>query len=438
MLPKAPPLSGTVWLNSGPLTREHLRGRPAVVLFWATSCEASWVRLRQLDDLAARHGDALAVVAVHSPRFDFERDLDVVAHGVSTRAITVPVVHDPQLDTWARYGPQGRPTVVVLDHRGRVVGAIAGTDPASIDALDHIAAEQVALAGTTRAHVPVPDPRVATHHAERPLRSLHGPASIARLVDGTVAVADRGNGRLLVLDIHPSEPTAGIARAFGGTHGIGHLAARRDGSIAVSFPDKGTVELIDLRKTARNTIADGLIRPTGLIEDRDGSLVVADAGADQLIRISDEHTGLIAGTDRRPVSQPLGLTRLDAGLLFVEASTGAIRLLTDDGHIRTINDGSAAGLLDGPAHRALFQHPTDLALLDDGAVAIADCGNSRIRVLADRTVTTLPVTGLTRPESLLYLGGRRLLCADTGNDRLVVVDLDHERAEELQLSGLPL
>ncbi len=436
MLPKAPPLSGTNWLNSDPLSIEHLRGRPVVVLFWAASCEGSWVRLRQLEDLAARYGDGIAVVAVHSPRFDFERDVHVLAHDVSTRSVTVPVLHDPDLDTWARYGPVGRPTIVVLDHRHRVVGAIAGTDPASIEALDSIVEEQVGLAqaaGTARGRT-----RAAPEPHQRPLNQLHGPASVTRMVGGGVAVADRGNGRLIVLDVDPVASTAQVVRAFGGMHGIGHLAARSDGSLAVSFPDRGTVEVIDLRSTSRTTIADGLVRPMGLIEDRDGSVVVADAGADQLIRIGTEQTGPIAGTDREPISQPLAITRIDAGLLFVEASTGAIRLLTDEGRVQTINDGATAGLLDGPAHKALFQHPTDLALLDDGAIAIADCGNSRLRLLAERKVSTLPVAGLVRPESLLYLGDRRLLCCDTGNDRLVVIDLDGHCVDELVLDGLPL
>lgn len=438
MLPKAPPLSGTDWLNSEPLSIAHLRGRPVVILFWAASCEGSWVRLRQLEDLSARHGDALAVVAIHSPRFDFERDVLVVAQDVATRSVTVPVLHDPTLDTWARYGPQGRPTVVVLDHRHRVVGAMVGTDPASVDALSLIADEQVALARAAGSRPSLPSTWTAPEPAPRRPGSLHGPASLARMIDGTVAVADRGNGRLILLDIDPIEPSARVARAFGATHGIGHLAARTDGSLAVSFPDRGTVERIDVETKSRTTIAEGLVRPLGLIEDRDGSLVIADAGSDQLVRVSPERTGPIAGTDREPISQPRAVTRIEAGLLFVEASTGAIRLLTDEGRIQTINDGAKAGLYDGPAHMALFQHPTDVALLDDGAVAVADCGNSRLRLLADRKVSTLPVTGLVRPESLLYLGGRRLLCCDTGNDRLVIVDLENHRADELTLDGLPV
>jgi len=106
--------------------------------------------------------------------------------------------------------------------------------------------------------------------------------------------------------------------------------------------------------------------------------------------------------------------------------------------VQVLNDGASAGLVDGPVHRALFQRPTGLATLEDNAIAIADCGNDRIRVLRDRTVSTLPVTGLCRPEALLFLGNDRLLCCDTGNDRLVMIDLAAHTVAEVAIDGLPL
>lgn len=443
MLPKAPPLSGTNWLNSDPLSKDRLLGRPVVLLFWTSTCEGSWVRLRQLEQLQHRHGDHLRVVAVHSPRFDYERDLETLSGVLGARSVEIPVLHDPHLDTWSRYGPIGRPTIVVLDHRLRVAGAMAGTDARSIEALGQIVDEQVALA---RAALPAGHRtggrrRESTGDIEpdhRPIRRLHSPASAARLHDGRVVIADRGNGRLLALEVESAAPVARVSAVFGGLHGIGHVATRRDGRIAVSFPDRGTVDTIDLATKRRTSLARGMLRPSGVVEDRDGSLVVADAGADQLIRITDDRIAPIAGTDKAPISQPLEITRIDTGLVFVEASTGAIRLLTDRGKLHTLNDGSEAGLADGAVHRAMFQRPTGLATVDDGSIAITDHGNNRVRLLKKRQVTTLPVTGLRRPEGLLFLGDGRLLCCDAGNDRLVIANLIERSVDELAVEGLPL
>ena len=424
-LPKAPPISGEKWLNSPPLGYEILRGRPVVLLFWTSSCEASWVWLRQLEALQARHGDAIAVVAIHSPRFDYERGVGVLANAIAHRGLTVPVLHDPGLDTWGRFGPTGRPTVVVLDPRQRVLGAMFGTDQASLDSLDAIAAQQAALADPTIA----PLPHLALASDPPKLQRLSGPTGTARLVDGRIAAIDSGNNRLIMFDLE-----RGDADVFGGLHSPEAIATRGDGTISISFPDRGVVESIDPITKQRSVIADDMVRPMGLTEDVDGSLVVCDAGADALIRVTSERSGPIASD----LSQPLDVVRLENGLLFTEASTGAIRLLGDDGKVRTLNSGARPGLLDNVAHKAMFQRPTGLATLDNGRVAIADLGNDRIRIMADRKITTVPVAGLSHPESLLYLGNDQLLCSDTGNNRLVVIDLASHAATELSLAGLPL
>lgn len=407
-----------------------LRGRPVVVLFWATSCEASWVRLRQLEALQARHGDAIAVVAVHSPRFDYERDVDLLISTIKHRGLTVPVLHDPALDTWARFGPTGRPTVIVVNGDQRVLGAMFGTDEVSLTALDEITAQQALLTDEELDMLPDLIPAAGAPSLER----LHGPASLTRLLDGRVAVVDRGNDRLVTLELASDAPRATVAQVFGSVHAPGSITTRSDGSISMSFPERGVVESIDFATKKRTVIADGMVRPMGLVEDTDGSLVVCDAGADALLRVTGDQTGPIA----KPVSQPLDVIRIDSGLLFTEASTGALRLLSDDGKVRTLNAGNRPGLLDGVAHKAMFQRPSGLATLDEGRVAIADHGNNRLRLMADRKVTTVPVAGLSHPEAMLYLGNEQLLCSDTMNNRLVLVDLASHEAVELKISGLPL
>lgn len=430
-LPKAPPITGRHWLDSAPVTAEMLVGRPALVLFWAASCEASWVRIRQLERLRARHGDQLAVVAVHSPRFDYERDVGVLRATIEQRSIDVPVIHDPDLETWARYGPTGRPTIAVVDADGRAQGAILGLDEPGTSPLDEIAALHARLARPGL--VPLPDHPSVTRSAP-PLHRLQAPTSLARLTDGTVAVLDPAAGRIVVLELSPHRAAAEVRTTFSGVDGAGSIAVRRGRSLVISLPDRGTVESIDLETKQRTILADELRRPAGLVEDVDGSLVVCDAGADAIVRISPEGVGAIADE----VSQPLDVIRLPTGLLFTEASTGAVRLLTDDGKVRTINSGGRAGILDGPAHKAMFQRPTGLATLDGGRVAIADHGNSRIRLFGNRRVATVPVTGLAHPEGVLYLGHERLLCSDTANSRLVIVDLAAHTVDEVAVQGLPL
>jgi glucose/arabinose dehydrogenase len=94
------------------------------------------------------------------------------------------------------------------------------------------------------------------------------------------------------------------------------------------------------------------------------------------------------------------------------------------------------GLVDGPAHKAMLQRPSDLAVLDDGSIIVVDTGNDRLRRLANRRIRTLGLAGLSRPAGVCTLPGGRLLVADTGNNRLVVVDTDLQTAWPLALQGV--
>ena len=109
---------------------------------------------------------------------------------------------------------------------------------------------------------------------------------------------------------------------------------------------------------------------------------------------------------------------------FCDAASSNVRLLTDDGSVLPVtgNDFYDWGLVDGPAHRARLQRPGGLAARADGSLVIADTGNDRIRVLADRRLTTLGLGGLEQPTGLAVLDSGHLLIADTGHHRLVVAD----------------
>ncbi len=74
----------TGWLNSPPLTPAGLKGRVVLVDFWTYTC-VNWLRtLPYVRAWAAKYADAgLTVVGVHTPEFEFERDVDNVTAAVA-------------------------------------------------------------------------------------------------------------------------------------------------------------------------------------------------------------------------------------------------------------------------------------------------------------------------------------------------------------------
>lgn len=451
----APPIGPGEWLNTSPVGPAHLAGRVSILVFFSVSNEASWLRLRQLEDLSTDLGDTLAIVAVHSPRHPSERDASKVNRILERAGISFPVVHDPDLETWARYQPGGWPSTVVIDHRGEIMGISQGVDDLDVLFEAVTLAERLASAARLEA-APSPDRLrplpVPTPNRRSTDRGLSWPGGLCRLSDGRIAIADSGNDRVVVVELDDDNTVARARRIHGGLDRPSQVAELPDGSLAASEPNQGRIVRIARTKgnddspTTPEILTDGFLRPRGLATDRDGSLVVADAGAEQLFRIlPDRQVGPIAGTGRTgtqdgrageaELAQPIAVARTDRGLAFLDLASSSLRILGDNGTVRTVTGGrfDRAGMLDGPAESAALDRPMDLAALSDGSIVVADTGNSRLRLLHERRFQTLGVAGLNEPEAVIEVGDGLLLVADTGNHRIVMVDLESHRVWEVEL-----
>lgn len=143
--------------------------------------------------------------------------------------------------------------------------------------------------------------------------------------------------------------------------------------------------------------------PSGLAIDAKGNLYVSDRG-NQRIRYIDFASGqvtTVAGGGEYAAQSsyvegsfangaaaaarfnaPEGLTVTGDGTVVVaDALNHAIRLIRD-GQVTTLAGvGSEYGSTDGVTSSAQFNHPTDVAVLSDGRLAIADEYGNKIRVL---------------------------------------------------------
>ena len=94
--------------------------------FWTAGCVNC---LRVLDELAVletRHGDALVVLGVHSPKFPHEARPEAVDAAVRRHGVRHPVLDDADLVTWDAYAARAWPTLVLVDPRGYVVAQVTG------------------------------------------------------------------------------------------------------------------------------------------------------------------------------------------------------------------------------------------------------------------------------------------------------------------------
>jgi sugar lactone lactonase YvrE len=180
------------------------------------------------------------------------------------------------------------------------------------------------------------------------------------------------------------------------------VAVDRDGLIFVTDGAGGRLYRIDENGTVALVVA-GLEMPSALAAAPDGTLVIANTGRDEIIRVDPEKK-TVRVMANSGLSAPVGVAVGHDGRVFV-ADTYGDRICEIDAHgaARTIAGGSGPGYADGQGEAARFDTPCGIAIAPDGALLVADTGNHRLRrVTMDGTVTTLAGTGeATRRDGAL-------------------------------------
>ncbi|MFI4937746.1 MAG: cytochrome c biogenesis protein DipZ [Candidatus Berkiellales bacterium] len=112
----------TAWINSPPLTIQELRGKVVLIDFWTYSCINCVRTLPYLKSWYTKyHNQGLVIVGVHSPEFEFEKNIDNIKLGVAKYQILYPVAVDNNYGTWTNYHNQYWPAHFLIDKNGKVV-----------------------------------------------------------------------------------------------------------------------------------------------------------------------------------------------------------------------------------------------------------------------------------------------------------------------------
>jgi thiol-disulfide isomerase/thioredoxin len=125
------------WINSTPLRWQNLEGRVVLLDVWTFecwNCYRSFPWLNTLQTRFAPHG--LAVIGIHSPEFDGERDRARVRAKVREFGLKHPVMLDNDLRYWQALGNEYWPAFYVVDRhrhlRGRFYGETHAGDAQAV------------------------------------------------------------------------------------------------------------------------------------------------------------------------------------------------------------------------------------------------------------------------------------------------------------------
>jgi trimeric autotransporter adhesin len=259
------------------------------------------------------------------------------------------------------------PSALALDANGNLLVADTGNN----------VIRKVTADGAISTVAGTGNPGVATDAQPAIAAPLNAPAGI--VISGhSVFIADTGNHSVRVIDAE------GNIRRVAGMDASG------------SDGDNGPA------------LSAHLQMPRGLAFDGKGNLFIADQAAGNVRRVdADGNIASITNPSNGPWVAPTGVIVTPNGsVLVIDAGTNELRnVLPDSSSVLLAGTGSAGYSGDqGPAVAAQLSSPTGLFASTNGSIHIADTGNGRVRILTT-DAASVPVNV---PEVQVVNGGSRL------------------------------
>ncbi|GAB3819269.1 thioredoxin-like domain-containing protein [Micromonospora zhanjiangensis] len=463
---RAPELRGRGWLNTGDrqIRLADLRGKIVLLDFWTFCCVNCLHVLDELRPLEEKYDDVLVVVGVHSPKFEHERDPAALAAAVERYGVRHPVLDDPELITWQQYAAKAWPTLSVVDPEGYVVATMAGEG--HVEGLTRLVEELVATheaKGTLhRGEGPYVPPA-------EPTSTLRFPGKAVALAGGNLLVSD--SARHSLVELAPDGETV-LRRIGSGARGRAdgtatdaafaepqglcplpeHVAEIAGYDLVVADTVNHLLRGVKLATGEVSTVAGTGRQWRSTVDDHahdalsidlsspwdlawyDDKVIVAMAGIHQLWWFDPvkRTTGVYAGTTVEALrdgplpdvwmAQPSGLSVSADGarLWIVDSETSALRYVQDGAMGTAVGQGLFDfGHVDGPADRALLQHPLGVRALPDGSVLVADTYNGAVRRFDPATGTVQTITdGLAEPSDLVLGADGAVLVVESTAHRL--------------------
>ena len=462
------------WLNTDrPLRLADFAGKLLLLDFWTYCCINCIHLLPTLHRLEREFPEELAVVGVHTAKFDEERATENVRQAVMRYGIRHSVLNDASMETWRQYAVRAWPTLMFVDPAGRVIGKVEGELGFEQAAeLIRKMLEVFRAEGTLR-----PGPQVYGVEAPRSGVLCYPGKVLTDPVGDRLFIADSGHHRVLVTDPEGEIQTVIGSGDKGFADGVPEGArfsnpqgmALSGEVLYVADTGNHAIRAVDLEMAVVETVAGTGERGIGRIDGGPGPTVplrspwdvalvgrrlfIAMAGSHQLW-MYDLDNGLvqaIAGTggegivDGPPedalLAQPSGIAADHDGVLFfADSETSAIRqadLITAHQVTTLVGTGLFDfGDMDGATSSARMQHPLGVAV-EGGVVYVADTYNNKIKRVGTETFAVATMAGTGEPGYAdgasassrfhepggLSIWGGKIYVADTNNHAVRVLDV---------------
>jgi thiol-disulfide isomerase/thioredoxin len=482
---------GVEWINSGPITFPELRGKIVLLDFWTYCCINCHHVLLDLAKLEEKYKNELVVIGVHTAKFDAERSSENIRRKVAEYRIKHPVVNDAKQAIWNRFGVNSWPTLVLLDVRGNVVGAIPGEG--HYDVLDREIG-QLVDAAKARGELNT-TPFKFSPEMERPVKGplLYPGKVFADAAGQRLFIADTGHNRIIQTDLDGKKPvTIGSGEEGFEDGGFDKATFNRPqgmflsgDTLYVADTENHAIRAVDLKELKVTTVAgtgaqanrvpspgasgpaktSPLCSPWDLIQIQDDpALYIAMAGPHQIwkLDLATEVVSVFAGSGYEDIqdgtapaakfAQPSGLATDGVNIFVADSEVSGVRVITGiHGNGPVVHTIVGEGLFqfgdrDGRGAAVRLQHCLGLAYARDH-LYIADTYNNKVKVCEPKVRSVKTLVGSHQPGESddppsfyqpggLSAAGERLFVADTNNHKIRVVDLKSHAVTTMALDDL--
>ena len=457
------------WLNvSRPLTMKDLKGKVVILDFWTYGCINCIHVLEDFRKLEKKYKNKIAIIGIHTPKFDNEKNLETLRRIVVRYNIEHPVVNDIDSVMARQYGMRAWPTQFLIDPQGKILGRVVGEGNYNlfVENIDKLLKEQAADLSNHKLPIALEKKSFAKS-------MLAAPGKIAVSPDQEmIAISDTLHHRIII-----TNKQGKIIKYIGGKESgykNGNAKQARfltpqglifsNNGLYVADTGNHTIRYIDLKTGNVKTVAGngknevhigknykatsiGLRSPWALAL-QDSQLYIAMAGIHQIWKfdIEEKTIGRWAGSGDESIddgnlnqagfSQPSGLSIINNKLYVADSEDSAVRVIDlKKNQVKTLVGSGLFdfGDKDGNFKKARLQHVLGVASNDPNLIYIADTYNHKLKLLnlKTKTISTVAGTGkpgmssgkatksaINEPGGLVFLGNN-ILIADTNNNRIM-------------------
>ena len=457
------------WLNvSRPLTMKDLKGKVVILDFWTYGCINCIHVLEDFRKLKKKYGDKIAIIGIHTPKFDNEKNLETLRRIVVRYGIEHPVVNDIDSIMARQYGMRAWPTQFLIEPKGKILGRVVGEGNYDlfVENIDKLLKEQVADLSTHKLPITLEKKSFAKS-------MLAAPGKIAVSPDQEmIAISDTLHHRIII-----TNKQGKVIKYIGGKEsGYKNGSAKQarfltpqglifsSNGLYVADTGNHTIRYIDLKTGNVKTVAGngknemhigkdykatsiGLRSPWALAL-QGSQLYIAMAGIHQIWKfdIKEKTIGRWAGSGDESIddgnlnqagfSQPSGLSIINNKLYVADSEDSAVRVIDlKEKQVKTLVGSGLFdfGDKDGSFKKARLQHVLGVATKDPNFIYITDTYNHKLKLLnlKTKTISTVAGTGkpgkgagkatksaLNEPGGLVFLGDN-ILISDTNNNRIM-------------------